>query len=56
MNEKEWKIQQWWTWKAKGTKKCVIKRKLRFQDYKKSLEAVQIERKINYLRKNNWYR
>ena len=34
-NEKEWKIQQWWTWKAKGTKQCVIKRKLRFQDYKK---------------------
>ena len=37
--------------KAKGTKKCVIKRKLRFQDYKDCLETAQIERKINYLRK-----
>ena len=37
--------------KAKGTKKCVIKRKVKFQDYKDSLEAAQIERKINYLRK-----
>ena len=36
--------------KAKGTKKCVIKRKLKFQDYKNCLEAAQIERKINYLR------
>ena len=25
--------------KAKGTKKCVIKRKLKFQDYKNCLEA-----------------
>ena len=37
--------------KAKGTKKCVIRRKLKFQDYKSCLEAAQIERKINYLRK-----
>ena len=37
--------------KAKGTKNCVIKRKLKFQDYKNCLEAAQIERKINYLRK-----
>ena len=37
--------------KAKGTKKCVIKRKLKFQDYRNCLEAVQVERKINYLRK-----
>ena len=29
---------------------CVIKRKLKFQDYKNCLEAAQIERKINYLR------
>ena len=28
--------------KAKGTKKCVIKRRLKFQDYKNCLEAVQI--------------
>ena len=32
--------------KAKGTKKCIIKRKLKFQDYKNCLEAAaQIERK-----------
>ena len=37
--------------KAKGTKKCVIKRKLKFQDYKNCLKAAQIERKISYLRK-----
>ena len=35
--------------KAKDTKKCVIKRKLKFQDYKNCLEAAQLERKINYL-------
>ena len=33
--------------KAKGTKKCVIKRKLTFQDYKNCLEAAQVENKIN---------
>ena len=32
-------------------KKCVIKRKLKFQDYKNCLKAGQIERKINYLEK-----
>ena len=37
--------------KARGTKKCVIKRKLKFQDYRNCLEAVQVKRKINYLRK-----
>ena len=37
--------------KAKGTKKFVIKRKLKFQDYSNCLEAAQIERKIRYLRK-----
>ena len=31
--------------KAKGTKKCVIKRKLKFQDYKNYLAATQIEKK-----------
>ena len=31
--------------KAKGTKKCVIKRKLKFQDYKNCLEAAQTENK-----------
>ena len=38
--------------KGKGTKKCVIKRKLKFEDYKNCLEAAQIENKINYLEKN----
>ena len=37
--------------KAKDTKKCIIKRKLKFQDYKNCLEAAQIERNISYLRK-----
>ena len=31
---------------------CVIKRKLKFQDYKSCLEADQIENEINYLEKN----
>ena len=34
---------------VKGTKKCVIKRKLNFQNDKNQLEATQIEKKINYL-------
>ena len=38
--------------KAKGTKKCVIKRKLKLEDYKNCLEATQIENKINHLEKN----
>ena len=38
--------------KARGTEKCVIKRKLKFQDFKNCFEAAQIEKKINYLRKN----
>ena len=37
--------------KAKGTKKWVVKRKLKFQDYKNCLEAAQIENKINHLKK-----
>ena len=36
----------------KGTKKCVIKRKLqKFQDYKNCLEAAQIEKKSKLFRK-----
>ena len=38
--------------KEKSTKKCVIKRKLKFQDHKNCLEAAQIENKINHLEKN----
>ena len=37
--------------KKKKTQKSVIKRKLKFQDYKNCLEAVQIENKINHLQK-----
>ena len=33
--------------KAKGIKKCIIKRKLKFEDYENCLEASQIARKIN---------
>ena len=38
--------------KAKGTKKCVIKRKLKFENYKSCLEATQLENKISYPQKN----
>ena len=38
--------------KAKDTKKCVIKRKVKFENYKNCLEATQLENKINYLQKN----
>ena len=37
--------------KAKGAKACVIKRKLKFENYKNYLEATQLENKMNYLRK-----
>ena len=37
--------------KAKGTKKCIIKRKLRFETYKNCLEATQLDNKINYMQK-----
>ena len=38
--------------KAKDTKKCVIKRKLKFENYKNCLEATQLENKINHLQRN----
>ena len=38
--------------KAKGTKKCVIKRKFKFENYKNCLEGTQIDNKIKYLEKN----
>ena len=34
--------------KAKGTKKCVINRKLIFENDKNCLEATQLDNKINY--------
>ena len=37
--------------KTKGTKKSVIKRKLKCQDYKSCLKTSQIENIINYLEK-----
>ena len=37
--------------KAKGAKKCVIKRKLKSKDYRKCLKAAQTEIKIICLRK-----
>ena len=37
--------------KAKRTKKCVI-RKLKFENYKNSLEVIQLENEINDLEKN----
>ena len=40
--------------KTKGIKKCVIKRKLKFQDYKNCSEAAQIENEINHLEKNKF--
>ena len=39
--------------KSKGTKKCVIKRELKFQVYKNCLKSAPIERKINYWKTNN---
>ena len=38
--------------KAKGTKKHVIKGKLKFENYKNCLEATQLEKKVNYLEGN----
>ena len=37
--------------KAKGTKKCVIKRKLKFENYRNCSEASQLDNKVNYLEK-----
>ena len=38
--------------KSKPQKKCAIKRKLRYEDYKNCLETAQLENKINHLEKN----
>ena len=38
--------------KAQGTKKCVIKRNIKCEDYKNRLEAAQLVNKINHLEKN----
>ena len=40
--------------KAKDTKKCIIKRNIKFKDYKNCLEANQLENEINLKKiKNN---
>ena len=39
--------------KGKGTKNCVVKRKLKFEDYKHCLQATELENKINHVEKNN---
>ena len=36
----------------KSTDKCVMKRKLKFKNYKNSLEANQLGNKIHHLEKN----
>ena len=38
--------------KVKGTKTCVIKRKLKFDGYKNCLEGTELENKINQPEKN----
>ena len=38
--------------KAEDTKKCVIKRKLKFENYKNCLEATQLDDKINHPENN----
>ena len=38
--------------KGKDTKKCVTKRKIKFENYKNCLETTQLDEKINYLEKN----
>ena len=38
--------------KAKITKKCVIKRKIKFENYKNCLEATQLYNKIKHLENN----
>ena len=39
--------------KNKRHKKSVIKRKLKFENYRSCLEVTQLENKINYLEKQN---
>ena len=37
---------------SKNIKKCAIKIKIKFRNYKNSLEATQLDKKINHLEKN----
>ena len=38
--------------KKQDTKRCVMKRKLKFENYKNCLEAAQLDNKIGYLETN----
>ena len=38
--------------KTKGIKECVIKKRLRFKDFKNCLEVAQLKNEINHLEKN----
>ena len=38
--------------RAKSTKKCLIERRIKFEDNKNCLEATGLENKINHLEKN----
>ena len=40
--------------KAKGTKKCIIKTPLKFQDYKNCLNAAKIDEELKYLEKKKY--
>ena len=40
---------------AKGTKKCVIKGKLKFEDYKHCLQTTKTENKVCQIEKNKVY-
>ena len=42
--------------KAKGAKTCVIKKQLKFKNYKNYVEAAQLENNINHQEKSNWHR
>ena len=39
--------------KTQGKKKCIIKPKFKFEDYKNCLEAIQVENEVNQLEKNS---
>ena len=39
---------------AKDAEKCIMKRKLEFEDYKNCLEATQFDNKIIYLQKTKF--
>ena len=43
----------YWNKKVKGTKTCVIKQELKFDDYKNCLEGTELENKINQPEKIN---